>query len=140
MSASHKKLLAALRKKEGRDWQKPVTDFLKDKKLSAAETETLGLEVYHIALKEAVANLNIAADEAANLLAIQVFFGLGETAIRTLHRSYAPKALKMMIDWFLIDRILTTSEIAQIIAFGKKMSLTEAEIEEIIEAAVGKIK
>lgn len=136
MSASTKKLLAALRKKEGRDWQKPVAHFLKAHKLSAADTEVLGLDVYNIALKEAVANLNIATEEAANLRAIQTFFGLSEEAVRELHRSYAPKAMQMMLDWFLIDNILTPSEEAQLTAFGKEMSLTEAEIADFMQKAM----
>lgn len=140
MSSSLKKLLATIRDAAGQDWQTAVTDYLKSHKLSAAETEALGLDVYHIILKEAVANLHISSDEAANLLAIQGFFGLSDTAVRELRRSYAPKALKMLLDWFLIDKILTPSETAQIIAFGKEMSLSEAEVEEIIAAAAAKLQ
>ncbi len=136
MSASSKKLLTAIRKSEGRDWQQPTADYLKGKKLSARQKEALGLQVYRIAFEHAVANLAISAEEEKALAAIRDYFKIGEKAIAELRRGYAPKALQMMLDWFLIDQILTPSEEARLFVFGEQMAMTPEEIHALIDPSV----
>lgn len=136
MSASPKKLLTAIRKSEGRDWQQLTTAALKGKKLSARQKEALGLDVYRIVFEHAVANLAINLQEEKDLSAIRDYFKVGEKALRELRRGYGPKALQMMLDWFLIDQILTPSEEARLFAFGEQMSMTPEEIQALIDASV----
>ncbi len=138
--SAHKKFLHKLREQEGADWQALVDGFLKEKKLSAEDKKALGLEVYHEILKLAVANLHIDGQEAQNLAAVKAYFRLSEKAIQELKRRYAPKALKMLLEWFLVDGILTPSERAQLISFGKELALSEEEIEKLAQEMMEKQK
>ncbi len=136
MPVSSKKLLTALRKNDGQNWQQLTADYLKTRKLTRRQQQALGLEVYHITFKQAVANLRIDEHEARELAAIKDYFNISDTDIRELRRSYAPGALKMMLDWFLIDDILTPSEQAQLFAFGEEMALTNEEVQALLDASV----
>ncbi len=130
----HKSLLLTLREADPADWKSHVKQYVDKKKLSKTAKQELGPAVYHEVLKHAVANLQLDADEKRILADVKKYFHLSDTAEDEIKRHYAPKALKMMLEWFLIDGILTPSEQAQLQAFGQEMRLTEPEVELFIKA------
>jgi hypothetical protein len=129
----HKSLLLALREADPADWKSHVNHYLDKKKLSKSEKAALGHDVYHEVLKHALANLHLDDDERRILADVKKYFHLSDPAEDEIKRHYAPKALKMMIEWFLIDGILTPSEQAQLLAFGQEMKLSVIEITEFID-------
>ncbi|RYD52216.1 MAG: hypothetical protein EOP52_08580 [Sphingobacteriales bacterium] len=129
----HKSLLLALREADPADWKSHVKHYIDKKKLSKSEKAELGSAVYHEVLKHALANLQLDDDEKRILADVKTYFQLSDSAEDEIKRHYAPKALKMMIEWFLIDGILTPSEQAQLLAFGQEMKLSVIEITEFID-------
>jgi hypothetical protein len=140
--ASLKSTLSKLRKDGYQYWREHVETYLaKHKgKISKSEKMKMGEEVYDTVLKLTAANLDFDADEREQLDALIKYFSLSSEVVTKVKRHYAPKAIKMMAEFFLIDDILTTSETEQLLAFGKELDLTEAEVTDLVSAVTAKKK
>ncbi len=140
--ASLKSTLGKLRKDGYQYWKEYVEEYLaKHKsKMSKSDKAKMGEEVYHTILKLTAANLDIDEDENKHLDAVIKYFSLPAEVVTKAKRHYAPKAIKMMAEFFLIDDILTASETEQLLAFGKELELTEEEVTSLVKKAMAKKK
>ena len=108
--------------------------------MSKSDKAKLGEEVYHAMLKLTAANLAFDDEEREHLAAVIKYFSLPAELVSKTKRHYAPKALKMMAEFFLIDDILTSSEVAQLLAFGEELDLTEDEVTDLVKGITAKKK
>ena len=137
-----KSMLSKLRKDGYRHWREHVDAYMSKhkSKMSKSDKLELGEEVYHTVLKLAAANLDFDDEEREHLAEIIKHFSLPAELVSKTKRHYAPKALKMMAEFFLIDDILTSSEVAQLLAFGAELDLTEEEVTELVKGLTEKKK
>ncbi len=135
-------MLSKLRKDGYRHWREHVDAYLSKQKgkLSKSDKAKLGEEVYHAMLKLTAANLAFDDEEREHLAAVIKYFSLPAELVSKTKRHYAPKALKMMAEFFLIDDILTSSEVAQLLAFGEELDLTEDEVTDLVKDLTAKKK
>ncbi len=137
----YKALLKAIRNDDYRHWQLHVRKWEEKQKepMTIPVREEVGKVVYNAVLHHAVANLQFEPEELETLQAIQDYFGLANDVVNEIKRPYAPKALKMLADWFLTDGILTGSERAQLRDFGGQLGLSKAELNDFISELEGKM-
>jgi hypothetical protein len=135
-----KALIKVIRGDDFRNWEEHVRKFEKKQKepLKKEDRLELGRAVYDAVLHDAVANLQLEEDEKAALIAVQAHFGLSEEDTVAIKKKYAPKALRMLADWFLTDGIVTRSERAQLLEFGKQMCVDEEEVIALLKGVVPK--
>ena len=131
--SSQAKLIRDIRSDNYKNWESHFYNYnsTSTKIADPVKLKDLGLEIYESNLKEIIQDYSITDVEKEVLTKIRDYFELSDTAINSIKRKYAQRALTNLSQQKLADNQLTEEEIQEIGLFAKELNISEEEVKRI---------
>jgi hypothetical protein len=131
--SSNARLIRDIRNDNYKNWESHFENYnsTNAKKADPVKLQSLGLEIYEENLKAVIQDYSITDGEKEVLTNIKNYFQLSDTAINSIKRKYAERALTGLSKQKLADNQLTEEEIQEIGLFAKELNISEDEVNRI---------